>query len=246
MKGNEEKNKQHLRLTAAELNRYRYRKRLFTILLSSFAILFGTIYAIATVYMVTGSFTVNVNKYEMVTLGLSLSEHADLSKPTSVLNARIDQAITNIAEEDLPDNVNEIDGVHNGRNHIAYTFYLFNSGTTDEVNYEWQVKMSNVFNGIDEAIRLKLYITHLNTTDTNKVNSVTTYAKTASNGSGPERGTTPFYSTDIMARGRVDDFHVGCVTKFTAVLWLEGNDPDCVDWIKGGKMKIEMNMSIIH
>lgn len=186
--------------------------------------------------MVTGSFTVNVNKYEMVKYGLSLSEHADLSQASSVLNAKIDQSITNIAEEDLPDNVDQIDGVHNGKNHIAYTFYLFNAGDTDEISYEWQVTMSNVFNGIDEAIRLKLYIDGV----------PTTYAKTASDGSGAEPNTTPFYSNTVMARGRKDNFVSGSVTKFTIVLWLEGTDPDCIDWIKGGRMKIEMSMSIVH
>ena len=236
MKGNEEKKKKRIRMTAEELNRYTFRRRLFSILAIAGAIILGTIYAISAIYMVTGSFTVNVNKYEMVKHGLSLSEHKDLSQPSSVLNARIDQAITNIAEEDLPDNVDDIDGVHNGKNHIAYTFYLFNAGDTDEVSYEWQVKMSNVFNGIDEAIRLKLYVDGV----------PTTYAKTASDGSGPEPGTVPFYSTDIMARGRVDGFTSGSVKKYTIVLWLEGPDPDCVDWIKGGRMKIEMSMSIIH
>lgn len=235
MKGNEEKKKNRIRMTAEELNRYAFRKRLFTIIAVACAILFGMIYAISAVYMVTGSFTVSVNKYEMVKHGLSLSERADLSQPTSVLNALVDQSITNIAEEDLPDNVDMIDGLHNGKNHIAYTFYLFNAGTTD-VSYEWQVKMSNVFNGIDEAIRLKLYIDGV----------PTTYAKTASDGSGPEPNTTAFYSTDIMAMGRKDEFVSGSVTKFTIVLWLEGTDPDCVDWIKGGRMKIEMAMSIIH
>ena len=236
MKGNEERKKQRVRMTAEELNKYRYRRRLTAILASAGAIIFGLVYAIAAIYMVTGSFTVNVNKYEMVSYGLSLSEHSDLSKPTSMLNARIDQGITNIAEEDLPDNVDEIDGVHNGKNHIAYTFYVFNAGDADDVSYQWQVKMSNVFNGIDEAIRLKLYI-----------NGVpTTYAKTASDGSGAEPYTIPFYSTDIMAQGRVDNFASGSKTKFTIVLWLEGNDPDCLDWIKGGRMKIEMSMAIIH
>ena len=236
MKGNEERKKQRVRMTAEELNKYRYRRRLTAVLATAGAIIFGLVYAIASLYMVTGSFTVNVNKYEMVTYGLSLSEYSDLSHSSSMLNAKIDQGITNIAEEDLPENVDEIDGVHNGKNHIAYTFYVFNAGDADDVSYQWQVKMSNVFNGIDEAIRLKLYI-----------NGVpTTYAKTASDGSGAEPYTTPFYSTDIMAQGRVDGFTSGSKTKFTIVLWLEGNDPDCLDWIKGGRMKIEMSMSIIH
>lgn len=236
MKGNEEKKRKDLHQTAEEINKYKYRRRVFAILAVACAILLGTLYAISAVYMVTGSFTVSINKHEMVMYGLSLSEHADLTHATSMLNMRIDQSITNIAEEDIPDNVDQIDGEHCGKNYIAYTFYLFNSGATDELHYEWQVKMSNVFNGIDEAIRLKLY-----------VNGVpTTYAKTASNGSGAEPNTTPFYSTDIMAKGRVDHFAQGSVTKYTMVLWLEGTDPDCVDWIKGGSMKVEMQMSVIH
>lgn len=236
MKGNEEKKKQHVRMTAEELNRYKFRKRLFTLLAAALAIAFVTIYAISAVYMVTGSFTVNVNKYEMVKYGLSLSEYADLSHSASVLNAQIDHSITNIAEDDIPDNVDMIDGEHCGKNYIAYTFYLYNAGDTNEVSYEWQVKMSNVFNGIDDAIRLRLYIDGV----------PTTYAKTASDGSGPEPGTTPFYSTDIMAAGRRDHFNSGDTTKFTIVIWLDGPDPDCLDHIKGGSMRIEMYMSIVH
>ena len=236
MKGNEERKKNRIRLTAEELNKYNFRKRLFAILAVAGTILLGTIYAISAVYTITGSFTVNVNKYEMVKHGLSLSEYKDLSHPSSVLNAKIDQSITNMAEEDLPDDVDNIDGTHNGKNHIAYTFYLFNSGQTDELSYEWQLLMSNVFQGIDGAIRVRLYIDGV----------PTTYAKTASDGSGPEPNTVEFYSTDIIAKGRVDDFSMGSVTKFTVVIWLEGNDPDCIDWIKGGKMKIDMTMSVIH
>ena len=236
MKGNEERKKNRIHLTAEELNRFIFRKRLFTILAIAGTILLATIYAISAVYMITGSFTVNVNKYEMVKYGLSLSEHKDLSHPSSVLNAKIDQSITNIAEEDLPDDVDNIDGTHNGRNHIAYTFYLYNAGTIDEMSYEWQILMSNVFQGIDAAVRVRLYIDGV----------PTTYAKTATDGSGPEPGTVEFYSTDTIAQGRVDNFSVGSVTKFTIVIWLEGNDPDCIDWIKGGKMKIDMRMSVIH
>ena len=75
MKGNEERKKNRIHLTAEELNRYIFRKRLFTILAIAGTILLATIYAISAVYMITGSFTVNVNKYEMVKYGLSLSEY---------------------------------------------------------------------------------------------------------------------------------------------------------------------------
>jgi hypothetical protein len=38
----------------------------------------------------------------------------------------------------------------------------------------------------------------------------------------------------------------GAVTRYTIVVWLDGPDPDCLDWIKGGKMSLEMDFSIVH
>ena len=37
----------------------------------------------------------------------------------------------------------------------------------------------------------------------------------------------------------------GEYTKFTIVVWLEGDDPECVDTILGGVFKIDMNMSVL-
>jgi hypothetical protein len=232
----EQNTKNKKRITVEEINRYDTRRKILKIVATAAVILLAIIYLFAALYKQRGSFTVTVNKHEMVTYGLSLCETRDLSRPTSVLNMRIDEAITNIAEEDLPDNLDMIDGEHNGDNHIAFTFYLFNASDVNEVNYEWQVKMSNIYNGIDEAIRLRIYVDGV----------PTKYAKTASDGSGPEPNTTEFYSSDVVAMGRYDNFTTGSVTKFTIVVWLEGTDPDCLDWIKGGKMRFEFNARIVH
>ena len=231
-----EQKENHVRVTATEINKIITRRKILRILAAAGTTLLIILYLIAVVYKETGSFTININKYEMVEYGLSLSEKADLSHPTSVLNAKINHAITNIAGEEIPDNVDNIDGEHNGKNYIAYTFYLVNAGDTDEVAYQWQIKMNNITNGIDEAIRLKLYID----------GTPTTYAKTASDGSGAEPGTKEFYSSDVLALGRRDDFSSGSKTKFTIVVWLEGTDPDCIDWIKGGSMRLEMFIEIVH
>jgi hypothetical protein len=219
MEGNKNLKERTSRVTAEEINKYDTRKKVLKIIASASIILLLIIYLFAALYKQRGSFTVSVNKHEMVKYGLSLCETKDLKKPTSVLNMRIDQSITNIAEEDLPDNVDTIDGAHSGKNHLAYTFYLFNASDVDEINYEWQIKMSNIQNGIDEAIRLRIYVDGV----------PTKYAKTASDGSGPEPNTTEFYSSDIVAMGRKDGFVSGSVTKFTIVVWLEGTDPDCLE-----------------
>ena len=43
----------------------------------------------------------------------------------------------------------------------------------------------------------------------------------------------------------IEDFSPGDVMKYTVVIWLEGNDPDCVDAIIGGVMKLEMKFGVI-
>ena len=232
----ERKKKRKTRVSVEEINKYRLRTKILKLIAVAGSVLLLLMYMFASLYKERGSFTISVNKHEMVKYGLSLCETRDLSKPTSVLNMKIDQSITNIAEEDLPKNVHMIDGAHCGENYLAYTFYLFNASDVDEVNYQWQIKMSNIYNGIDEAIRLILY----------EDDVPTKYAKTASDGSGPEPTTTEFYSSDVVAMGRRNDFKTGSVAKYTIVVWLEGTDPDCLDWIKGGKMRLEMDISIVR
>ena len=224
-----------LRRTAWEVRHYSVAMRVLSITLGLLLLAVGGFYAVSALYKSSGSFTVGVDKVDMIKYGLTLSEHADLSYNTSHLNAEIAEDITNIAGETIPDNVDMIDGDHSGRNHIAYTFYLQNAG---EVAFpcEYSLSMSNITNGLDEAIRLRLYVDGV----------PTTYAKTKSDGSGPEPGTVEFYSATIMARDRFENLEPGESKRFTVVIWIEGNDPECLDWLIGGQLKVEMSIRVAH
>ena len=232
---NNEARAKFLRRTASDVRNHKVRMRICSIALGMLATLAFVLYIASVLYKQSGSFTVSLDKYEMTKYGLTLSETSDMAYNSSHLNTQVSEHITNIASEEIPDNVDMIDGAHSGTNYIAYTFYLQNAGEI-AVSYEYSVVMSNVTNGIDEAIRLRLYVN----------GEPTTYAKTKADGTGPEPYTTEFYSANVMAFGRVDDFAVGEKTKFTIVIWIEGSDPECLDWLIGGQMKIDMNMSIAH
>ena len=233
---NNEKRFNILRRTAKEVRDYRVRMKLLAILLVLLITFTGVVYMVAVLYERSGSFTVSLNKYEMTKYGLSLSETSDMTRPTSHLNAKIAEKMTNIAGETIPDNVDMIDGEHNGRDYIAYTFYVQNAGEV-EVSYDYEIKMAGVTNGLDEAIRLKLYVNG---------GEPETFAKTKSDGTGAEPGTTEFYSATVVARGRMESFEPLEKTKFTVVIWIEGNDPECIDWLIGGKLKLEMDIAIAH
>ena len=224
-----------MRRTAKEVRNYRVYIRALSIVLSILLVLAAAVYLVAVLYRNSGRFSVNIDKYEMMTYGISLSESRDMTHMQSHINTKINETMTNISEDDIADNVDMIDGPHHGRNYIAYTFYCMNAG---EVAFpcDYEVSFSNVTNGIDEAIRLRLYVDGV----------PTTYAKTRSDGGGAEPGTTEFYSSTIMAKGRVDVLNPGEVTKYTIVIWVDGPDPDCIDWLIGGMMKVEMKISVVH
>ena len=88
---------------------------------------------------------------------------------------------------------------------------------------------------IEKAVRVRLYVN----------GEPVTYARTASDGSGPEPGTTEFKTETVIAESDIENFAPGDVTKYTVVIWLEGNDPDCLDHLIGGEFKIDMTMSVI-
>ena len=233
-----------LRRTAKEVRSYAVQRKVLTTALACLTLLTTLLYMCAALYKNSGSFSVSVNKVEMTKYGLSLSETKDMAYATSHLNAKINEHMTNIAEREIPPNVDMVDGEHNGENYIAYTFYLKNVGEGD-LSYEYELAISDITNQLDEAIRVRLY-----------VNGVpTTYAKTKSGQEldiegnpilGAEPGTVEFYSGHIVTKGRVDNFLRNDQTKFTVVVWIEGNDFECVDDRIDGQLKLEMNMSVVH
>ena len=223
-----------LRRTAKEVKRYVVLMRVLSLLVVLLIAIVAVAYAISYFYDQFGSFTVRVNKYDMINQGLTLSETPEYNKTNAVLNADIVYDMTNISGDDLPPNIDKINGSHNGENYIAYTFYLINSGD-DTISYEGELVVENVSKNVDEAVRVAVF--------TNGEKKV--YGKTKSNGGGKESDCDEEFasSTKVMQTFR-ERFKPNDKDKYTIVIWLEGNDPDCVDDIIGGTIKLGMDFKI--
>lgn len=225
-----------LRRTAKEAKRHKLIVRVISVLLVVLIALVAIAYAVSYFYDKFGSFTVTVNKYDMVNQGLTLSETPEYERSIATLNADVVYDMTNISGDDLPSNIDKINGVHNGDNYIAYTFYLINSGD-DTVAYSGEMIMENITNGVDEAVRIAVY----------KNGEKTVYGKTKSDGTGKESDCDrEFESSSVVMSTKNDKFSPGAKDKYTVVIWLEGNDPDCLDNIIGGTMKLSMKFKIIE
>jgi len=53
----------------------------------------------------------------------------------------------------------------------------------------------------------------------------------------------PFFSEDTVCSRERLDIKPGEVDKYTVIVWLEGEDPDCVDSILGGHIELSMKLS---
>ena len=223
-----------LRRTAAEVRNYRIRKKVLLSALSGLVALTAVLFICSALHRDLGRLTVGMNKTDMTLYGMTLSETRDMLYCTSRLNADINERITNISIKDLPENLHMIDGQHNGENYIAYTFYLEHRGT-EVVDYEYELTLSNVTLGLDEAMRVRLYVE----------DEYVDYARTRNDGTGPEPGTVEFYNINTITKKVVTDCKPGDKTKYTIVIWLEGDDPECVDAVIDGMAKVEMNFRVI-
>lgn len=176
-----------------------------------------------------GNFTINLNRLELFRRGVAIADNSQFEGATARLTAEAVSDGTNIAADDLPNNLDEIDGSHNGKNYVAYTFYIRNAGKED-LSYNAKLKIASASKGVEKAARVRVY----------RNGESTTYAAPAANG-GNEAGCENFESDEVVCHLANDIFKVGYVDKYTVVIWLDGDDPECIDNIIGGAVEFAMD-----
>ena len=223
-----------LRRSAKEIKGYRRMMQIIKAVVCLLLVVTTLAYVAAALYTRTGNFTVGINKME--DYGLSLCEEQNFYHPQTQLEAKAKERVTNISVNDLPSDLDSptTGGSHNGKDYLAYTFFLRNSGELT-LTYEFYVYITNVVNDVDKAVRIRIY----NNGD------YTDYARPAADGSGAEPGTTPFLSDVAVCREQTKDFAPGQITRYTVVIWVEGDDPDCIDHLIGGQIKVGATMSVV-
>ena len=183
-----------------------------------------------------GNFTVSLDENFAKKSGIVMYESKENKEDKRVLKAEQAEYIDNISVKWLPENIdNEAEGSHNGDNYLAYTFYLENKGS-ENINYWYEILIDDVIKNVDRAIRVMVY----------RNGERTIYAKANETTREAEEGTEKFYSDkEVLVEGR-KDFKPGDVDKFTIVIYIEGDDPDCIDALIGGEMKMHMEITEEH
>ena len=194
------------------------------------------IYFILRIVYETGDFTISLDPNLAQKSGLIMYERKSEKEEKKILKASKVEFMDNISVKWLPENLNNMgEGAHNGDNYLAYTFYVENKGS-DTINYWYEIIVDDVIRNVDKAIRVMVY----------RNDEKTIYAKPNEITGEAEQGTVKFYSDiEVMVQGRMN-FKPGDIDKFTIVIFIEGDDPDCIDALIGGEMKMHMEITEEH
>ena len=177
-----------------------------------------------------GNFTINLNRLELFRKGIAIADEGYFEKPTARLVANTVVDATNISIDDIPEDVDQIDGGHNGDNYMAYTYYVRNAGKED-VYYNASITLDSCAKGAEEAVRVAVW----------RNGERTVYAWPSESGAA-EYGCENFVDEKTVCRFTEENFLVGNVDKYTIVIWMEGDDPECVDRIVGGSVEFSMHI----
>lgn len=177
-----------------------------------------------------GNFTINLDRLELYRRGISIADNGDFDGATARLEAATVKDATNISAEDIPDDLDEHEGAHNGKNYMAYTYFVRNAGKED-LSYVARITLDSCSKGAEKAVRIAVW----------RNGEKVVYAAPAKDGEA-EKGCKNFLSDNVIYEYNEQEFLVGNVDKYTIAVWMEGDDPECVDSIIGGSVEMSMNI----
>ena len=230
------KEKKEVKLKSEKVQKRETRIKVLKIAILLIILFLIILYFILRVIYETGAFTVSLDPNLEKESGLVMYERLENKQAKQILSAEELEFMDNISVNWLPQNLNtEGEGSHNGKNYLAYSFYIENQGV-ETINYWYSILIDDVIKDVDEAIRVMVY----------RNDERTIYAKANKTTNEPETGTEKFYSEDTVVLKPREDFNPGDIDKFTIVIYLEGDDPECLDNIIGGEMKMHMDITEEH
>ena len=241
------------------------------IMLAAAMLLMLALYAISVVTQLKGHFTVHISD-DLFKEGFTISDDASFSIPTSHLFSTPAVDVPCISIVDIPEDVDQ-QGAHSG-NYFAYTFYLKNEGESI-ADYQWELRINSESNSVSSAAWIMVFVDGEMTlyakpnengepqTLPESGNDTVGYLKAPLYESAADKEgqyeiikqvstmtywrvvTKPFESETVIASGERTHVVPDEVHKYTIVVWLEGDDPDCTSDVIGGHLGLEMYMVMV-
>ena len=231
------------------------------------------LFALSWITTMRGHFTINMSN-DLFREGFTLSETADFKSPTTYLVCTPLEHVPCKSINDIPEDVDDYDGMHSST-YFAYTYYIRNEGEST-VDYKWELVLNSESQNMSSAVWVMVFEDGEMVFYAKERADGTPEAlpPEGDNNRGylkpplyeqakyPEdqyeivdqRETITFWrviprgflSDSVVTQGIRADMAPQEVHKYTVVMWLEGDDPDCNNDLVGGHLGLEMYMSMLE
>lgn len=243
-------------------------------LLGALATLLFLFYIMSLISQQKGHFTINLTD-DMFRNGFVISETEDFADPVFQLFSHEVTEVPCISIVSLPEDIEDWEGTHDSSNYFAYTFWVRNEGQ-DTVDYTYDILINSESQNLSEATWIMLFENGKMTfhakesaeggeeaipsfSDRSQGYRITPFINQAKYPdeqyqvvAQSDRRTyyravpIPFVSEAVAVTGRYDRIAPMETVKYTVVMWLEGDDPDCTDELIGGHLGIEMQFHLVE
>ena len=241
-------------------------------LLGAALALLGTMLLLSWVTELRGHFTISLDE-DLFDEGFVICDTADFKKPTTYLFATPAEDVPCISVNDIPLDVDSAyEGAHNAQ-YFAYTFFVRNEGKS-MVDYNWSMELNSESKSLSDGVWVMIFedgkmrffaepgkdggVESLPAFDDNTrgyvnpklmelcANPTEQYELIQQRGELGYYRMIPysFLSQTHVAEGSRERVIPMDVHKYTIVIWLEGDDPDCNNSMIGGHVGMEFNIEL--
>lgn len=243
-------------------------------LLGAAALLLLALFAMTWVSQMRGYFTINLSD-RLFRQGFVLSETEDFAQPSPNLFAEPAVDVPCISITSLQQDIDSYEGQHNGFGYFAYTCFIRNEGDA-AVDYNWELQITGeslecstaAWVLVIEDGALDLYAEpgtdglpqtvpgrddnsrgYLNVPVMDLASDPGKYLEPVKSVGGATYyriTTTPFADEYTVATGSQTDVDPMEIHKYTIVVWLEGDDPECTNDRIGGHLGLNLQFGLVE
>lgn len=242
-------------------------------LLAAMLLTFLAFYGFSLATEMRGHFTINLAG-GLVDEGFELCDTADFANPTARIYGTPVEDAPCISITDIALDVDKIDGSHNGRNYFAHTFYIAKRGE-GTADYRFSLEINSESKSVSQSIWVMLFedgvpkiyakantlsgeTECLPSKDNDRIGY--TYIPFSDDGLPAkqyeiikETSTRQYFRLipqtfahdDVVIEKTISGVKQDEVHKYTVVIWLEGDDPDCTDDLIGGHVGMHMDFELL-
>jgi hypothetical protein len=215
-------------------------------------------YAVALLNQNMGGFTINLNYRNLEQGGLFLYDNSLFNNPSSTLKVdglrydMRDMSYTWFGTR-LPsiEEIDNVDGAFNftaeGDNEVSflsYTFYVKNDTADTVITYSSSITMLGQAKGVDEAMRIIVVEDSISFAAQGNERIYTVFGKESKSGGLDPLMDKMFNPAPTLIYFE-KEIQPGEAHKYTIILYLEGEDPECINDILGGMVRLSWDFLVL-